>query len=183
MAGLAWKTAMAPIGRAPCAAKPGPKGAPPLPVFQMPPPAPPTKRTLGSDSTPSTVATRPLVPAGPIERAARPARRAGSIAESAARPGTESRRARMMSSAGRGMGRSPFRSGSRAVYHYSDTACDQEPASDDEEWPPAMLPPRRNPTTMPELILIVDDEPGILSTLGGILSDEGYSTLTTTSGE
>jgi UDP-3-O-[3-hydroxymyristoyl] N-acetylglucosamine deacetylase len=36
---------------------------------------------------------------------------------------------------------------------------------------------------MPELILIVDDEPGILSTLGGILSDEGYSTLTTTSGE
>jgi len=36
---------------------------------------------------------------------------------------------------------------------------------------------------MPELILIVDDEPGILSTLGSILSDEGYSTLTTTSGE
>ncbi|HEX7184029.1 MAG TPA: UDP-3-O-acyl-N-acetylglucosamine deacetylase [Thermoanaerobaculia bacterium] len=36
---------------------------------------------------------------------------------------------------------------------------------------------------MADLILIVDDEPGILSTLGGILSDEGYSTLTTTSGE
>src|ERR1700704_4404661 len=36
---------------------------------------------------------------------------------------------------------------------------------------------------MPELILIVDGETGILSTLGGILSDEGYSTLTTTSGE
>lgn len=36
---------------------------------------------------------------------------------------------------------------------------------------------------MPELVLIVDDEPGILSTLGAILSDEGYSTLTTTSGE
>jgi UDP-3-O-[3-hydroxymyristoyl] N-acetylglucosamine deacetylase len=36
---------------------------------------------------------------------------------------------------------------------------------------------------MSELVLIVDDEPGILSTLGGILSDEGYSTLTTTSGE
>jgi UDP-3-O-[3-hydroxymyristoyl] N-acetylglucosamine deacetylase len=36
---------------------------------------------------------------------------------------------------------------------------------------------------MPELVLIVDDEPGILSTLGGILSDEGYETLTTTSGE
>jgi UDP-3-O-acyl N-acetylglucosamine deacetylase len=36
---------------------------------------------------------------------------------------------------------------------------------------------------MSELILIVDDEPGILTTLGGILSDEGYATLTTTSGE
>jgi UDP-3-O-[3-hydroxymyristoyl] N-acetylglucosamine deacetylase len=36
---------------------------------------------------------------------------------------------------------------------------------------------------MAELILIVDDEPGILTTLGGILSDEGYETLTTTSGE
>src|SRR4051794_20783478 len=36
---------------------------------------------------------------------------------------------------------------------------------------------------MPDLILIVDDEPGILSTLGGILADEGYATLTTTSGE
>jgi UDP-3-O-[3-hydroxymyristoyl] N-acetylglucosamine deacetylase len=36
---------------------------------------------------------------------------------------------------------------------------------------------------MPELILIVDDEPGILSTLGGILSDEGYATVATTSGE
>jgi len=33
-----------------------------------------------------------------------------------------------------------------------------------------------------ELVLIVDDEPGILTTLGGILSDEGYSTLCTTSG-
>jgi UDP-3-O-[3-hydroxymyristoyl] N-acetylglucosamine deacetylase len=42
---------------------------------------------------------------------------------------------------------------------------------------------RGDRVTMPELILIVDDEPGILSTLGGILSDEGYSTLTTTSGE
>ena len=36
---------------------------------------------------------------------------------------------------------------------------------------------------MSELILIVDDEPSILSTLGGILADEGYQTLTTTSGE
>src|SRR5215203_6059525 len=36
---------------------------------------------------------------------------------------------------------------------------------------------------MPELVLIVDDEPGILSALGGILADEGYATLTTTSGE
>jgi UDP-3-O-[3-hydroxymyristoyl] N-acetylglucosamine deacetylase len=31
--------------------------------------------------------------------------------------------------------------------------------------------------------LIVDDEPGILTTLGGILSDEGYAILTTPSGE
>lgn len=36
---------------------------------------------------------------------------------------------------------------------------------------------------MAELILIVDDEPGILTTLGGILSDEGYATRTTESGE
>jgi UDP-3-O-[3-hydroxymyristoyl] N-acetylglucosamine deacetylase len=36
---------------------------------------------------------------------------------------------------------------------------------------------------MSDLILIVDDEPGILSTLGGILADEGYDTLTTTSGQ
>src|SRR3954468_1106420 len=36
---------------------------------------------------------------------------------------------------------------------------------------------------MSELILIVADEPGILSTLRGFLSYEGYSTLTTTSGE
>lgn len=35
---------------------------------------------------------------------------------------------------------------------------------------------------MKELILIVDDEPGILETLSGILSDEGYRTLTTASG-
>jgi UDP-3-O-[3-hydroxymyristoyl] N-acetylglucosamine deacetylase len=45
-----------------------------------------------------------------------------------------------------------------------------------------MLRPGEN-ATVSELILIVDDEPGILSTLGGILSDEGYATLTTTSGE
>ena len=36
---------------------------------------------------------------------------------------------------------------------------------------------------MSELVLIVDDEPGILATLGGILSDEGYATVATTSGE
>jgi UDP-3-O-[3-hydroxymyristoyl] N-acetylglucosamine deacetylase len=35
---------------------------------------------------------------------------------------------------------------------------------------------------MSELVLIVDDEPGILTTLGGILSDEGYATVSTTSG-
>jgi len=37
-------------------------------------------------------------------------------------------------------------------------------------------------TTMNELILIVDDETGILTTLSQILVDEGYRTITTTSG-
>jgi two-component system nitrogen regulation response regulator NtrX len=36
---------------------------------------------------------------------------------------------------------------------------------------------------MNELILIVDDETGILTTLAQILGDEGYRTITTTSGE
>jgi UDP-3-O-acyl N-acetylglucosamine deacetylase len=36
---------------------------------------------------------------------------------------------------------------------------------------------------MNELILIVDDEPGILTTLSNILGDEGYRSVTTTSGE
>lgn len=36
---------------------------------------------------------------------------------------------------------------------------------------------------MNELVLIVDDEPGILETLAGILDDEGFRTLTTTSGQ
>ena len=38
-------------------------------------------------------------------------------------------------------------------------------------------------TAMNELILIVDDETGILTTLAQILGDEGYRTITTTSGE
>jgi UDP-3-O-acyl N-acetylglucosamine deacetylase len=36
---------------------------------------------------------------------------------------------------------------------------------------------------MSALVLIVDDEPGILTTLSQILGDEGYRTVTTTSGE
>ena len=36
---------------------------------------------------------------------------------------------------------------------------------------------------MAERVLIVDDEPGILTTLGGILGDEGWETLLTTSGD
>jgi UDP-3-O-acyl N-acetylglucosamine deacetylase len=36
---------------------------------------------------------------------------------------------------------------------------------------------------MSALVLIVDDEPGILTTLSQILTDEGYRTITTTSGE
>jgi UDP-3-O-acyl N-acetylglucosamine deacetylase len=35
----------------------------------------------------------------------------------------------------------------------------------------------------PPLALIVDDEPGILTTLAGVLGDQGYRTLTTRSGE
>ena len=35
---------------------------------------------------------------------------------------------------------------------------------------------------MTTTVLIVDDEPGILATLSGVLSDEGYDTLTTGSG-
>jgi UDP-3-O-acyl N-acetylglucosamine deacetylase len=35
---------------------------------------------------------------------------------------------------------------------------------------------------MSALILIVDDEPGILATLGGVLADQGYRTVTTGSG-
>ena len=37
--------------------------------------------------------------------------------------------------------------------------------------------------TMGELILIVDDEPGILTALAGVLNDEGYETACTQSGE
>ena len=36
---------------------------------------------------------------------------------------------------------------------------------------------------MGELVLIVDDEPGILTALSGVLNDEGYETLGTQSGE
>ena len=36
---------------------------------------------------------------------------------------------------------------------------------------------------MNELILIVDDEPGILTALSNILKDEGFRCITTTSGE
>jgi UDP-3-O-[3-hydroxymyristoyl] N-acetylglucosamine deacetylase len=36
---------------------------------------------------------------------------------------------------------------------------------------------------MGKLVLIVDDEPGILTTLGNVLSDEGYETVATQSGE
>jgi UDP-3-O-acyl N-acetylglucosamine deacetylase len=36
---------------------------------------------------------------------------------------------------------------------------------------------------MGELVLIVDDEPGILTALSGVLNDEGYETLCTESGE
>ncbi|MDH3254976.1 MAG: response regulator, partial [Acidobacteriota bacterium] len=36
---------------------------------------------------------------------------------------------------------------------------------------------------MSDLVLIVDDEPGILTALSSVLADEGYRTLCTQSGE
>ncbi len=42
--------------------------------------------------------------------------------------------------------------------------------------------PARLPGAMNELVLIVDDEPGILTTVSHILSDEGYRTVVTSSG-
>src|SRR4051794_33913326 len=75
----------------------------------------------GSDSTPVTVATRPLIPAGPMERTERPARRAGSIEESAAKPGEEEMRMRIKQrTARRDMG---FSFGERcvSVYHWCNT--------------------------------------------------------------
>jgi len=45
------------------------------------------------------------------------------------------------------------------------------------------MPGRSTLQFMKKRILIVDDEPGILETLAGILRDEGYETLTTASGE
>ena len=35
---------------------------------------------------------------------------------------------------------------------------------------------------MSQLVMIVDDEPGILTTLSKVLNDEGYRTVTTPSG-
>ena len=35
---------------------------------------------------------------------------------------------------------------------------------------------------MSHTVLIIDDEPGILGTVAGVLSDEGYSTLSASSG-
>ena len=35
---------------------------------------------------------------------------------------------------------------------------------------------------MSQLVMIVDDEPGILNTLSGVLNDQGYQTITTPSG-
>lgn len=45
-----------------------------------------------------------------------------------------------------------------------------------------MTPTRGRADLMPNTVLIIDDEPNILSTVGGVLSDEGYETLVARSG-
>src|SRR5687768_10632853 len=78
--GFGWKTATAPIDATGWSSKSGSHVRPPLTDFQTPPEAAPTYTTSGSDSTAAIAATRPLIPAGPIDRAFIPAKRSGSTA-------------------------------------------------------------------------------------------------------
>src|ERR1700759_1418786 len=79
MSGLAWLTVIAPIDATGWSSKIGVPVGPPLTDFQAPPAAPPAYITSGLDSTTSSAGRRPLITAGPIERADRPASRSGSI--------------------------------------------------------------------------------------------------------
>ena len=69
MSGLGWKTAMAPMLPTGWSSKTGRQASPPSSDFHTPPLAEPTKMTLRFESTTSTSDTRPLIPAGPMERA------------------------------------------------------------------------------------------------------------------
>ena len=79
--GLGWKMAIAPIEWTGWSSKIGSQLMPPFVVFHTPPLAPPTEMILGSAQTASIAVTRPLMAAGPIDRALMPARRAGSMSD------------------------------------------------------------------------------------------------------
>src|SRR5262245_4594155 len=79
---------MAPIEATGWSSNTGVQVRPPLTDFQTPPAAAPTQMTSGFEATTSTAATRPLIAAGPIDRALRPASRSGStVAAAKAVPG------------------------------------------------------------------------------------------------
>src|SRR3954447_11669534 len=69
---------MAPIEATGWSSNTGVQVRPPLTDFQTPPAAPPAYIRSGLDSTTSSAGSRPLMVAGPIERAAIPASRSGS---------------------------------------------------------------------------------------------------------
>src|SRR6185295_8317123 len=85
--------ATAPIEATGWSSKTGSQVRPALTDFQTPPVAEPTQITEGSRGSESIEAIRPLIAAGPIDRALRPARSAGSIAAPAPNAGSESRMA------------------------------------------------------------------------------------------
>src|SRR5215218_3962900 len=84
--GLAWLTAMAPIDATGWSSNTGVQVSPPLTDFQTPPAAAPAYITSGLDSTTSMAGTRPLMVAGPIDRAFSPASRSGSTGAAANAP-------------------------------------------------------------------------------------------------
>src|SRR4029077_11045551 len=79
MSGLAWLTAMAPIDATGWSSKMGVQERPPVTDFPTPPAARTAYITSGLESTTSSAGRRPLITAGPIARADRPASRSGAI--------------------------------------------------------------------------------------------------------
>src|SRR5919106_2245768 len=86
--GLAWLMARAPIEATGWSSKTGVQVSPPLTDFQTPPVAVPVQRMSGFAFTTSMAAMRPLIVAGPIDRARSPARRSGSTAAAESIAGT-----------------------------------------------------------------------------------------------